>query len=210
MSTPQLNLIQATIQELFSDSKFDKLKILKGMLRGISGPITPEHFKDVYLSISKEQGEDLVQLITENKLQNLVEFGTSFGISTLYLAEGALQTGGNITTTELIDSKAQKALENFHKAGVRDIIDLRVGDAVQTLKSYNQPVDLLLLDGWKDLYLAVFEMLEDKFHKDSIIYVDNADMYETQQFLKAVNQKNTYNMETVYGGKVVLIKQNND
>jgi len=204
--TAQISNIQSTINQLFNDSKFDKIKMMKGMLKGISGPLTPKHFKDVYLSISKEQGEDLVQLIQDNQLKNIVEFGTSFGISTLYLAEGALQTEGNITTTELIDSKAIKALENFHKAGVTDMIDLRVGDAVQTLKSYNQPVDLLLLDGWKDLYLAVFEMLEDKFHKNTIIYVDNADMGETRNFLHAVAQKGRYSSQPQFGGKVVLVR----
>ncbi len=197
--------IESTLEELFAHSKRDHFKIVKGILRGLFRPIQPTDFKDVYLSISREQGQDLKELVKENDIKNIVEFGTSFGISTLFLAQGAIETGGTIITTELIESKALKAKDNFKKAGVNDIIDVRIGDAMETLKNHNNTIDLLLLDGWKNLYLPLFTMLMHNFHSNTIIYVDNADMRETQSFLNVIKKDGNYLFESRYNKKVVLI-----
>ena len=200
----QQELIEATLAHLYKDSKYDMFKAMKGFATN-AFKFKPSSFKDAYLSISKEQGEDLKQLIKKNKLKNIVEFGTSFGISTLFLALGVIETKGRIITTELIESKAQKAIGNFKKAGVNDLIEVRIGDALETLKNHNEPIDLLLLDGWKDLYLPLFQMLESNFHENTFIYVDNANMTETQAFLKTVSRDDKYQLQTIFGGKVVLI-----
>lgn len=205
MNTTQQKQIETTLTTLFKDAKYDYIRMTKSVARRVFRPLRPADFKDLYLSISKEQGVDLVQLIQKNKLRNIVEFGTSFGISTLFLAQGAIATNGHIITTELIESKAKKAIENFKKAGVNDRIEVRIGDALKTLKHHSEPIDLLLLDGWKDLYLPLFRMLEANFHKDTIIYVDNADMSDTQLFLRTIRQNSAYHFESVYDGKVVLI-----
>lgn len=205
MITKPLDKIETTLAYLYKDSKYDMVKAMKSMAKSVFKAIQPEDFKDVYLSISREQGEDLARLIKENNIQNIVEFGTSFGISTLFLAQGVIETEGRIITTELIESKAQKAIENFKKAGVNDLIEVRIGDAVETLKNHNAPIDLLLLDGWKDLYLKIFQMLESNFHAKTIIYVDNADMGETQSFLRTVGQNTKYHLQSQHQGKVVLI-----
>jgi len=203
MSTQQQ--IEVTLTDLFKDARFDHLKMLKSFAKSAFKPIQPSSFKDVYLSISKEQGEGLKRLIKENDIRNIIEFGTSFGISTLFLAQGVLETGGSIITTELIASKAHKAIENFKKAGVNDLIEVRIGDALETLKNHKEPIDLLLLDGWKDLYLPIFQMLEPNFHENTLVYVDNADMAETQVFLSAISQSNKYHLQPKFGGKVVLV-----
>lgn len=197
--------IQDTLSQLFSDAKNDRVKIAKGLAKSIFRPMQPADFKDAYLSISKEQGEELIDLIHVNNFKNIVEFGTSFGISTLYLTQGILKTGGHIITSELIESKAQKAIENFKKAGVADHIEVRIGDAMQTLQNHSEPIDLLLLDGWKDLYLPLFQMLEPNFHQNTMIYVDNADMSEAKSFLKTIAQNPKYLLHAKFGGKVVLI-----
>lgn len=206
MITEKQKQIELTLDELYQDSKYDKLKMMKGAAKSVFRPMQPLDFKEAYLSISKEQGKDLKRLIKENNFKNIVEFGTSFGISTLFLAQGVMETGGRIITTELIESKAQKAIENFKKAGVNDLIEVRIGDALETLKNHAEPIDLLLLDGWKDLYLPLFQMLEPNFHPNTIVYVDNADMTEVQSFLRAVGQNSAYKLLSEHGGKVVLIK----
>lgn len=197
--------IEIILNQLFIDSKKDYFKMIKGVTKGIFRPFEPVDFKDVYLSISKEQGEGLVELIKRNKIRNIVEFGTSFGISTIYLAKGVIETRGNIITTELIESKAKKAIQNFKNAGVNDFIEVRIGDALDTLKNYNESIDMLLLDGWKDLYLPLFQMLAPNFHSNTVIYVDNADMSETRSFLKKVSENDKYEFQNKYNGKVVLI-----
>ncbi|HDZ05985.1 hypothetical protein LCGC14_0121700 [marine sediment metagenome] len=205
MITAAHNPITATLFELFTDAKNDKLRIIKGLVKSIVRPMQPEDFKHAYLSISEEQGLYLVDLIKKNKLKNIVEFGTSFGISTLFLAQGALETKGRIITTELIASKAEKAIENFKKAEVSNIIDVRIGDAMQTLQNHIEPIDLLFLDGWKDLYQPLFNMLESNFHTNTIIYVDNANMSDTQKFLSVISETEKYHLQSMYGGKSVLI-----
>lgn len=205
MVTSKQKQIEGTLAELYKDAKYDMVKAMKGAAKSIFRPMQPADFKEAYLSISKEQGEDLKKLITENKLQNIMEFGTSFGISTLFLAQGVLETGGKIITTELIESKAKKAIENFKNAGVNDLIEVRIGDAMKTLKNHQEPIDLLLLDGWKDLYLPLFQMLEPNFHDNTVIYVDNADMAESRSFLKTVSQNPKYQLQYKFHGKVVLI-----
>ena len=199
--------IETILNELFKDASLDYIKMIKGIAKSVFRPIQPSDFKDVYLSISKKQGEELRQLIIENGFKNIVEFGTSFGISTLYLAQGIIETEGNIITTELIPSKAQRAMKNFANAGVSELIDLRIGDALETLKNHNKPIDLLMLDGWKDLYLPLFNMLEGNFHDKTIIYVDNADMNDTQAFLKAITQTSNYRQVSYHNGKVVLLQK---
>ena len=205
MIFPQQNQVETTINELYRDAKNDYLKMIKGAARSIFRPMKPVDFKDVYLAISKEQGKDLVRLIKAHNFKNIVEFGTSFGISTLFLAQGVAKTGGRVITTELIETKANKAMENFKRAGVHDLIELRIGNALKTLKDHNAPIDLLLLDGWKDLYLPLFQMLEPNFHNGTIVYVDNADMAESQVFLKAVRRNSNYQLQSENDGKVVLI-----
>lgn len=205
MNNTTVESIDNVLASLYNDAKKDRLRMTKNCLKFAFRSMQPEDFEDSYLSINKEQGADLVQLIIENNFKNIVEFGTSFGISTLFLAKAILETNGHIITTELVASKAKRAIENFENAGVKEYIDVRIGDAMETLKDHDSPIDLLLLDGWKDLYLPLFQLLEPNFHNGTLIYVDNADMEESQSFLKVVSQNPNYRFANQYNGKVVLI-----
>lgn len=207
MSIILQNKINSTISDLYRDAKKDYLRMLKSIPKSILRPVQPADFKDVYLAISPEQGKDLVHLIKASNSKNIVEFGTSFGISTLFLAQGAIATNGSIITTELIASKAEAAKENFKKAGVEDLIELRIGDALETLSNHKQAIDLLLLDGWKDLYLPLFRQLEPNFHAKTIIYVDNADMPASQVFLRTIEKAHKYQFVPKFDGKVVLMSR---
>lgn len=200
--------IEVVLKMLFDDSKNDYLRMVKGAAKAVFRPLQPSDFKDAYLSISKEQGKDLTILIKENNLKTIVEFGTSFGISTLFLALGIIETKGSIITTELIESKAKKAIRSFKTAGVNDLIEVRIGNALETLKNYKEPIDLLLLDGWKDLYWPLFQMLASNFNENTFIYVDNANMKEVKSFLRKVAENSKYKLQSKYNGKVFLITIN--
>lgn len=204
----QTKQITNTISELYSDAKYDKLKMIKGVAKSAFRPIQPKDFEEAYLPISNKQGIELVQLIKQNNFKNIVEFGTSFGISTLFLAQGVLETNGHIVTTELLESKAKIAEENFRKAGVENLIDVRIGDALETLKNHYESIDLLLLDGWMNLYLPLFEMLEPNFHKNTIIYVDNANMYDSKEFLASISREK-YSVEFQNNSRVSIVKLKN-
>lgn len=209
MITKEKNKVEATLEELFDDSKYDALKMVRGAARSIFRPIQPLDFEHAYLSITPQQGAHLKQLIVDHDIKHIVEFGTSFGISTLFLAQGVMETGGHIVTTELLESKALQAIENFKKAEVDQYIDVKIGDAMKTLSTHNQKIDLLLLDGWKDLYLPLFRLLEPNFHDRTIIYVDNANMSDSRDFLQAIDSEGPYNIDYMFGNSVALITSKN-
>jgi predicted O-methyltransferase YrrM len=134
-------------------------------------------FKDVYMSVSSSTGELLYLLARATGARTVVEYGTSFGVSTIYLASAVRDNGGGtVVGTELQPDKALAAQRNFAEAGVSDLIDLRVGDALATLTDVPGPIDLLLLDGWPDLALPVLRLLEPALRAGSLILVDDVDM----------------------------------
>lgn len=128
---------------------------------------------DVYLSIEPAMGVFLNLCAKAIGATHIVEFGSSFGISTLYLAAAAKDTGGRVTGTEMEASKAEKARANLEEAGLADYAEIRVGDALETLKDLDGPVDLLFLDGWKDLYVPVAKLMEPKLRPGSLLLADN-------------------------------------
>lgn len=205
MNNYKLSTVDHVLHTLHEDAKKDYIRIGKGMVKTIFRPMKPSDFEHAYLPISKEQGKSLQQLVVENKCKNIVEFGTSFGISTIYMADAVRITGGKIITTELLESKAIRAKQNIESAGLSDYVDIRVGDAMETLKGYSNPIDFLFLDGWKDLYLPLFQMLEPQFHRGTIIYADNMDMSGTQYYAEYVLNKNhTYSSQMVEHGKAMI------
>ena len=202
----QLNpSIQSVISSLYQKARFDGIKMTQGAAKALFRPLQPTDVSSVYLPISQDQGEFIYDLIVENKCQQIVEFGTSFGISTLFLGAAAKLTGGKVITTEIIESKAKKALQNFKRAGLEDLIDLRTGDALQTLADLNTEIDFLFLDGWKDLYLPLFKQLEPLFKKGTIIYADNVDMSGTTSYLNYIHSfSDTYRSQKTHQGKAEL------
>lgn len=136
-----------------------------------------EVFKDVYMSVSGDGGLLLYLLARATGARNVVEYGTSFGVSTIHLASAVRDNGGGrVVTTELQKDKADAALCNFAEAGVADLIELRLGDAVETLAELPAAPDLVLLDGWPDLALDVLRVLEPKLRAGTLILIDDVTM----------------------------------
>ncbi|MBX2874927.1 MAG: class I SAM-dependent methyltransferase [Saprospiraceae bacterium] len=172
-----------TLNRLHKASSGEMGKILKGLSKGLFRKLQPKDMKDAYIAISKSQGEFLYDLLVEHQAKNIVEFGTSFGISTLYLAAAAKKNGGKVITTELLPEKCEVAQKNFEEAGLDDFIELRQGDAIQTLKHLDSSIDFLLMDGWNDLYLPLLRQLEPFFKDGTIIYTDNASFKSAKPYL---------------------------
>ena len=193
--------INAVLEGMHQAAKSDGIKVLKALGVGIFKKIEPHHVKSAYLPISKEQGNFMYDVIVKNQYKHIVEFGTSFGISTIYLASATQQTGGKVVTTEIVPEKCEQARKNFVSAGVENFIELREGDALESLKNWNQSVDFLLLDGWKDLYLPIFSLLENKFHKNTMIFVDNTNFKGVKHFLKVIKQSSKYQIESIHVDK---------
>jgi predicted O-methyltransferase YrrM len=107
-----------------------------------------------------------------------VECGTSFGVSTLYLAAAVRDNGGGVVIgTEYESAKAKIARGHFAQAGLSEFIDLREGDLRETLKTLEAPVDFLLVDIWTPLARPVMELVGPHLRKGAIVIADNTDTY---------------------------------
>jgi len=161
---------------------------------------TSETHRTSYLSIGPRMGRFLYNTARVSGARNIVEFGTSFGISTMYLAAAAADTGGRVTGSEFHPSKAEKARANLADAGLADRAEIRVGDARETLADLDGPIDLLFLDGAKDLYIDILKMLEDRLRPGSAVICDNADhLPEDEGFLAYVGDANPRYLTTLLG-----------
>ncbi|HEU0161703.1 MAG TPA: class I SAM-dependent methyltransferase [Rhizomicrobium sp.] len=140
--------------------------------RGLYG-----HLKDMPLAVSRETGALLFMLARGARARTVVEFGTSFGISTLHLAAALRDNGGGrLITTEFEPSKVARARANLAAAGLADLVEFREGDALQTLAAdLPETIDLLLLDGAKALYREILGLVETRLRVGAFIVADNAD-----------------------------------
>lgn len=133
--------------------------------------------KDLWLPVSPETGRLLYLLARACRAQAIVEFGTSFGISSLHLAAALKDNGGGrLITTEFEPSKVARAREHLTAAGLIDLVEIREGDALATLAAdLPETIDLLLLDGAKALYPDILDRVESKLRPGALIVADNAD-----------------------------------
>jgi len=133
--------------------------------------------KDYALAVSRETGRLLYMLARNQKARTVVEFGTSFGLSTLHLAAALRDNGGGVViTSEFEPSKTARARRNLADGGLIDLVEIREGDALQTLAvDLPEVIDLVLLDGAKALYADVLDRLERRLRPGALIIADNAD-----------------------------------
>ncbi|MCX4745630.1 class I SAM-dependent methyltransferase [Kitasatospora sp. NBC_01287] len=129
------------------------------------------------LPVHPHTGRFLYTLVRTLRPRTVVEFGTSFGTSAVQLAAALRDNGaGHLTGTELEAGKVHQARANLAEAGLAEWATVLAGDARQTLATMARPVDLVLLDGWKELYLPVLEVLEPMLRPGSVIVSDNLPM----------------------------------
>jgi predicted O-methyltransferase YrrM len=160
--------------------------------------------KDLPLPISRETGTLLYMLARSGRARTIVEYGTSFGISTLHLAAALRDNGGGrLIGTEFEPSKVERARANLTAGGVIDLVEIRVGDALQTLSvDLPESIDLLLLDGHKALYPEILALVEKNLRPGAFIVADNAD-YSPEYLARVRSPANGY-LSTPFGGDVEL------
>ena len=132
-----------------------------------------ENIDDLLLAIGPATATIVSTLIEETGARAILEVGTSYGYSTVWLAEAARATGGVVTTLELHPHKVDYARAQIAKAGLAEFVDFRVGDALETLKKLPGPFEFVLLDLWKDLYIPCFDLIHPKLANGALIVADN-------------------------------------
>ncbi|WP_186247783.1 O-methyltransferase [Burkholderia gladioli] len=160
--------------------------------------------KDLPLPVSRETGILLYQLARGAGARHIVEFGTSFGISTLHLAAALRDNGGGrLVSCEFEPSKIERARRNLAEGGLADLVEIREGDALRTLAAdLPESIDLVLLDGAKSLYPAVLALLESRLRPGAFVIADNAE--HSPEYLERVRSPAQGYLSTPFGGDVEL------
>ncbi len=125
------------------------------------------------LPVGQEVGQFLNALVKSTRAQHILEIGTSYGYSTIWLAEAAKKTGGKVTTLEIAPQKVAYAENQLNIAGLAGYVDFIIGDAVASIISSVQEVDFVLVDVWKELYLPAFNAFLPKLNQGAFVVADN-------------------------------------
>ena len=160
--------------------------------------------KDVPLAVSPETGRLLYALARASNATTIVEFGTSFGLSTIFLAAALRDNGGGrLITSEFEPSKVARATTHLVEAGLADLVEFRAGDALETL-AHDLPdsVDLLLLDGAKALYPDILDLVEPRLRAGAMVLADDAD--KSPDYLDRVRAADGRYLSQAFGEDVEL------
>ncbi|MFG1933339.1 class I SAM-dependent methyltransferase [Mycobacterium sp. NPDC048908] len=191
-STLQDARVASALDRMYAESteQFAQLRERSGDFERLADASPQERadaFSDFYLPVTPEAGRLLYALVRASRPSTVVEFGMSLGISAIHLASAVRDNGsGRLVTTELSATKVATAKETFVATGLDDLITVLEGDALQTLVGIDGPVEFVLLDGWKELYLPVAKLLEPKLSAGALIVADNTSMDDTKPYLDHV------------------------
>ena len=196
-TTLQDHRVAAALDRMYTASR-EQMSQLRDLPGVMSTAMTAQERADAmsafYIPVTPEAGRLLYSLVRATRPATIVEFGMSFGISALHLASALRDNGsGRVVTTELSADKIAAARETFVETGLDDLITILEGDALSTLARLDGPVGLVLLDGWKELYLPVIKLLEPRLSSGALVVADNTEMADAQPYLDYVrNAENGY------------------
>ena len=157
------------LARLLASFAFDKL-----LRHEVSVAEEAARLKDLYVCLSPKQGVFAYQAARSIGARRIVEFGTSFGVSAIYFAAAVRDNGGGVVIgSEIEPGKVARARDNIEAAGLSAYVEIREGDAQETLRDPGGPLDLVLLDGFKTLYLPIIRLLTPHLHPGSVVLGDN-------------------------------------
>jgi predicted O-methyltransferase YrrM len=189
-NTLQAPKVATVLDRMYTETKnqMSKLRERHGDFdRPMSAQERADAMSEFYIPVTPEAGRLLYALVRATRPATVVEFGMSFGISAVHLASAVRDNGtGRVVTTELSATKIAAAKQTFAETGLDDVITILEGDALTTLEKLDGSVDFVLLDGWKDLYLPVIELLEPRLKTGALIVADNASAADTRPYLDRV------------------------
>ena len=147
-----------------------------------------KHRDEFLLSVGPATGQLLNLLAKQSKAKTILEIGTSYGYSTVWLAEAARTNGGKLITLDAIAEKQSYARTQIQKAGLEGYVDFRPGDARDSISKLEGTVDFVLLDLWKDLYIACFDLFYPLLSPGALVVADNM-LYPEAVMSQAVNYR---------------------
>ena len=199
MSTLTSSPLAPLLDRLFAEAKASDSAVREQL-----GKLPPEershenyqklygHARGHFLAVSRETGRLLYLLARARRAQSIVEFGTSFGISTLFLAAALRDNGGGkLVGSEFEPEKAARARQHLTEGGLADLVEVREGDAKESLsRDLPASIDLVLFDGAKILYPRILELVEPHLAQGALLIADNVD--SSPAFLAKVRDQRAY------------------
>jgi predicted O-methyltransferase YrrM len=172
--------VRTVLERLYNEAEQTDSKVIPVVLaekNRLGGPFDDRKvaglLDDAFMPVAPEVGRLLYVLVRTLRPTMAVEFGTSFGLSTIHIAAALRDNGvGRLIATELNPNKASRAVEHLRQAGFGDLVEVRQGDAFETLSDVTE-IDFLMLDGWKALYLPMLKKLEPALKTGSLIVADD-------------------------------------
>ena len=162
-----LNFIE--VLRIYEDRIQAEDKIMKSLTAG-EGMQRRDEF---LLSVGEDAAVFMNTLVKSANAKIILEIGTSYGYSTLWLAEAARENGGLVSTLEADEAKVTYAKDKLKQAGLLKYVDFRVGDALNLIEKAEEQFDFVLVDIWKDLYLPCFELFYPKLNDKAWVLADN-------------------------------------
>ena len=180
MTTLNQREVQDVLSRLYAEAQANDSKVQaeeQALLAAAGGMIDDQTLQLIndrtFMAVAPKVGRLIYLLVRSHRPALVVEFGTSFGLSAIHIASGLRDNCfGHLITTEQSATKASRAAVHIEQAGLSDLVEIRQGDAFQTLSEVKR-VDLLLLDGWKPLYLPLLKQLEPALTPRCLIIADD-------------------------------------
>jgi predicted O-methyltransferase YrrM len=174
-----------------SDAQIATLRAFEQQRRSSGHLSTEEEIKefrsDKLVALDRDKAEFCYQLCRATNARRIVEVGTSYGVSTLYLAaalrdnlaESGDQDGGKgiVIGTEYEPQKVAAARAHFEQAGLSQYIELRQGDLRETLRKIEGPIDFLLVDIWVSMACPALKLVAPKLRVGAVVVCDNTDIH---------------------------------
>ncbi len=161
--------VQRVLDEYQQRIEAERPRMREAAAAGTFGGIIDEFL----LPVGPESGRLINIRAKSLKAPTILELGTSYGYSAVWLAEAARATGGRVVTMELSEKKSAYARAMSEKAGLAGFVDFRVGDAVKLIEELPHGIDFVLVDLWKDLYVPCLEAFYPKLRSGAIVVSDN-------------------------------------
>jgi predicted O-methyltransferase YrrM len=140
-----------------------------------------EFWRDKYVALDRDKAEFCYGLCRAKRARRVLEAGTSFGVSTLYLAAAVRDNGGGtVIATEIEVQKACVARQNFVEAGLAGLIDLREGDIREQIYTSDGPIEFLLLDIWVPMVRPILELVAPLMPTGAALVADNTAKRRTE------------------------------
>lgn len=145
-----------------------------------------QFLSDKLVALDRSKAEFCYQVCRALRAKRVVEAGTSFGVSTLFLAAavrgnvGVDGGKGIVIGTEYEPQKAEAARANFAEAGLSQFIELREGDLRETLVDVAGPIDFMLIDIWTPMARPALELVAPRLREGAVVIADNTEQFREQ------------------------------